>query len=53
MEVKTKNKFEQKVTYDPKLDNVQKQVKSSVKEHNFDKMINRLGEDKVKLLFNK
>lgn len=50
MEVKTKKIFKQKVTYDPKLDDVQKKVKTPVKEQKFNEMLDRIGEKKLKTL---
>lgn len=50
MEVKVKKTFVQKVTYDAKLDNIEKIVKSSVKEEKFNEMVDRLGEDKIKAI---
>ena len=50
MEVKTKKIFIQKVTYDPKLDDVQKKVKTPVKEQKFNEMLIRIGEKKLKTL---
>lgn len=50
MKVKPKKVFDQKVTYDPKLDDVQKRVKTTVKDHKFNEMVNKIGEQKLKTL---
>ncbi len=50
MEVKVKKTFVQKITCDAKLDNIEKIVKSSVKEEKFNEMVERLGEDNIKAI---
>ena len=52
MEVKIKKIFEQKVSYDPALDHIQKKVKSPIKEQKFNDMLTRIGEQKLKTLLN-
>ena len=47
MEVNVKKTFVRKVTYDAKLDNIEKVVKSHVKEEKFNEMVDKLGEDKI------
>jgi hypothetical protein len=48
MEHKTIKSFKQKVTYDPKLNGLEKKIKSPVKEQKFNEMVNRSGEKKLK-----
>ncbi len=50
MEVNVKKTFVRKVTYDAKLDNIEKVVKSHVKEEKFNEMVDKLGEDKIKAI---
>ena len=50
MEVKVKKSFEQKVTYDPNLDGLEKSIKSPIKEQKFDEMVKRLGAEKLRSL---
>ena len=45
MEVKVKKSFEQKLSYDPKLDGLERIVISPIKEKKFDDMIDRIGEN--------
>ncbi len=47
MEAKVKKSFSQKVTYDPKLENMESKVKSPIKEQKFNKMLNKFGEKKL------
>ncbi len=42
--------FDQKVSYDPKLDNIQTEIKSLVKEQKFKEMVSRIGEKKLSAL---
>ncbi|MBK8390875.1 MAG: hypothetical protein IPL23_17015 [Saprospiraceae bacterium] len=53
MEIKTKKIFTQKVSYDPKLDNIQETIKTPVKDQKFNEMVNRIGEKKLKTLLDR
>lgn len=53
MEIKTKKTFNQEVTYDSKLNDIEKKIKAPIKEQKFNEMVNRIGEKKLKTLLNK
>jgi hypothetical protein len=53
MKVKVKKSFSQKVTYDPKLDNMENKVKSPVKEQKFNEMLKKFGEKKISTFVSK
>jgi|JI81BgreenRNA_FD_contig_31_1878023_length_578_multi_1_in_0_out_0_2 hypothetical protein len=52
MKVKIKKVFDQKVSYDPKLDNIQTEIKAPIKEQKFKEMVTRIGEKNLRTLIN-